>query len=283
MSPATFRSITTVFTPRLRAFAYPLYRLQVRSFSVSSTVGHLFTRSFPRTYRPLLPRFTSLGRKYNANTWPNLTRNQHSRRYTERLSLIRIDDGAIHLAQPAPRVHRSPHQDLGRAQSQVPELCRCPTASGHHRHASRRQTNRRQSVENNTQRHRHGHQVRSSFGFLRLHLGCCLSSQGLAAATVIAKVNGELWDLERPFEKDSSLQLIKFDDDEGRVLSHLASASVHDGASFSRQASVLALHSAHHGRGDGAVLRRLPLLRTTDRARLLLRHVSREPVSGDAP
>jgi threonyl-tRNA synthetase len=41
-------------------------------------------------------------------------------------------------------------------------------------------------------------------------------SQGLAAATVIAKVNGELWDLDRPFEKDSSLQLIKFDDEQGK-------------------------------------------------------------------
>ena len=42
-------------------------------------------------------------------------------------------------------------------------------------------------------------------------------SQGLAAATVISKVNGELWDLERPFEKDSTLQLIKFDDEQGRI------------------------------------------------------------------
>ncbi|CAF1361935.1 unnamed protein product, partial [Rotaria sordida] len=41
-------------------------------------------------------------------------------------------------------------------------------------------------------------------------------SQGLASATVIAKVNGELWDLDRPFEKDSSLELIKFDDEQGK-------------------------------------------------------------------
>lgn len=40
-------------------------------------------------------------------------------------------------------------------------------------------------------------------------------SPGLAAATVIAKVNGELWDLDRPFEKDSTLELIKFDDEQG--------------------------------------------------------------------
>ena len=44
------------------------------------------------------------------------------------------------------------------------------------------------------------------------------NSQGLAAATVIAKVNGELWDLDRPFEKDSTLQLIKFDDEQGNSL-----------------------------------------------------------------
>lgn len=31
----------------------------------------------------------------------------------------------------------------------------------------------------------------------------------------MAKVNGELWDLDRPFEKDSSLQLLKFEDPEG--------------------------------------------------------------------
>jgi threonyl-tRNA synthetase len=33
---------------------------------------------------------------------------------------------------------------------------------------------------------------------------------------VIAKVNGELWDLDRPLEKDSKLQLLKFDDQEGK-------------------------------------------------------------------
>ena len=40
-------------------------------------------------------------------------------------------------------------------------------------------------------------------------------SQGLADNTVIAKVNGELWDLDRPLEGDASLQLLKFDSDEG--------------------------------------------------------------------
>jgi len=43
-------------------------------------------------------------------------------------------------------------------------------------------------------------------------------SQGLADSTIIAKVNGDLWDLDRPFEKDSSLQLLKFDDPEGQYV-----------------------------------------------------------------
>ncbi|XP_021931128.1 threonine--tRNA ligase, cytoplasmic isoform X3 [Zootermopsis nevadensis] len=41
-------------------------------------------------------------------------------------------------------------------------------------------------------------------------------SQGLADNSVVAKVNGELWDLGRPLEKDSELQLLKFDDNEGQ-------------------------------------------------------------------
>ena len=42
-------------------------------------------------------------------------------------------------------------------------------------------------------------------------------SQGLADATVVAKVNSVLWDLDRPLEEDCSLQLVKFDDDEGEL------------------------------------------------------------------
>lgn len=39
-------------------------------------------------------------------------------------------------------------------------------------------------------------------------------SKSLANATVIAKVNDELWDLDRPLEGDVSLKLLKFDDDD---------------------------------------------------------------------
>lgn len=41
------------------------------------------------------------------------------------------------------------------------------------------------------------------------------NSQGLADNTVVAKVNGEVWDLDRPFEGDATLHLLKFDDPEG--------------------------------------------------------------------
>merc|ERR1719376_252617 len=43
-------------------------------------------------------------------------------------------------------------------------------------------------------------------------------SQGLADSTVVAKVNGDLWDLDRPLEKDAALQLLKYDDPEGQCV-----------------------------------------------------------------
>ncbi|CAG5130135.1 unnamed protein product [Candidula unifasciata] len=51
-------------------------------------------------------------------------------------------------------------------------------------------------------------------------------SQGLADSAVVAKVNGVLWDLDRPFEKDSSLQLFKFDDPEGKYVFWHSSAHI---------------------------------------------------------
>ncbi|XP_074651905.1 threonine--tRNA ligase 1, cytoplasmic-like [Tubulanus polymorphus] len=51
-------------------------------------------------------------------------------------------------------------------------------------------------------------------------------SQGLADSVVVAKVNGELWDLDRPFEKDAALQLIKFDDDDGQYVFWHSSAHI---------------------------------------------------------
>lgn len=51
-------------------------------------------------------------------------------------------------------------------------------------------------------------------------------SQGLADATVVAKVNSVLWDLDRPLEEDCSLQLVKFDDDEGQQVFWHSSAHI---------------------------------------------------------
>lgn len=54
----------------------------------------------------------------------------------------------------------------------------------------------------------------------------CGISQGLADNTVIAKVNNVVWDLDRPLEKDCSLQLLKFDDDEAQAVYWHSSAHI---------------------------------------------------------
>lgn len=41
-------------------------------------------------------------------------------------------------------------------------------------------------------------------------------SQGLADSVVIAKVNKELWDMDRPLEFSCNLKLLKFDDEEAQ-------------------------------------------------------------------
>ena len=51
-------------------------------------------------------------------------------------------------------------------------------------------------------------------------------SQGLADSTVIAKVNGALWDLDRPFEGDAELKLLKFDSDEGKTFYYSSNISM---------------------------------------------------------
>ncbi|SCV74133.1 BQ2448_6565 [Microbotryum intermedium] len=51
-------------------------------------------------------------------------------------------------------------------------------------------------------------------------------SKGLADKTVIAKVNGDLWDMERPFEKDSTLELLDFDHPEGKKVWWHSSAHI---------------------------------------------------------
>ena len=51
-------------------------------------------------------------------------------------------------------------------------------------------------------------------------------SKGLADNCVVAKVNGEVWDLDRPLESSARLELIKFDDEEGQAVFWHSSAHV---------------------------------------------------------
>ncbi|XP_015424591.1 PREDICTED: probable threonine--tRNA ligase 2, cytoplasmic [Myotis davidii] len=51
-------------------------------------------------------------------------------------------------------------------------------------------------------------------------------SRELAESTVIAKVNGELWDLDRPLEGDSALELLTFDNEEAQAVYWHSSAHV---------------------------------------------------------
>ncbi|XP_064232380.1 threonine--tRNA ligase 2, cytoplasmic isoform X2 [Aotus nancymaae] len=51
-------------------------------------------------------------------------------------------------------------------------------------------------------------------------------SQELAESTVVAKVNGELWDLDRPLEGDSSLELLPFDNEEAQTVYWHSSAHI---------------------------------------------------------
>lgn len=43
-------------------------------------------------------------------------------------------------------------------------------------------------------------------------------SQGLADNAVISRVNGELWDLDRPLEQDCSLEILRFDNDDAQAV-----------------------------------------------------------------
>lgn len=51
-------------------------------------------------------------------------------------------------------------------------------------------------------------------------------SQELAENTVVAKVNGELWDLDRPMEGDSTLELLMFDNEEAQAVYWHSSAHI---------------------------------------------------------
>ncbi|XP_040457412.1 threonine--tRNA ligase 2, cytoplasmic isoform X3 [Falco naumanni] len=51
-------------------------------------------------------------------------------------------------------------------------------------------------------------------------------SQALASNAVIAKVNGELWDLDRPLEGDCTLELLMFDNEEAKAVYWHSSAHI---------------------------------------------------------
>ena len=54
----------------------------------------------------------------------------------------------------------------------------------------------------------------------------CGISKGLADNSIIAKVNGVGWDLDRVLEGDASLELVKFTDDEGQMTFWHSSAHI---------------------------------------------------------
>ncbi|XP_068847375.1 threonine--tRNA ligase 2, cytoplasmic [Capricornis sumatraensis] len=51
-------------------------------------------------------------------------------------------------------------------------------------------------------------------------------SQELAETTVVAKVNGELWDLDRPLEGDATVELLTFEDEEAQAVYWHSSAHI---------------------------------------------------------
>lgn len=110
----------------------------------------------------------------------------------------------------------------------------------------------------------------------------CSPSQSLADSAVVCRVSGQLWDLDRPLERDCSLEFLRFDHEDAQAVSPpplgdllllLASPRLEERSDLQALAGLLALQRSHPGRGPGALLRRLFVLRTPDRERFLLRHV----------
>uniref|UniRef100_A0A8D3DV08 threonine--tRNA ligase n=1 Tax=Scophthalmus maximus TaxID=52904 RepID=A0A8D3DV08_SCOMX len=54
----------------------------------------------------------------------------------------------------------------------------------------------------------------------------CEISQGLADNAVISRVNGELWDLDRPLEQDCSLEILRFDNEDAQAVYWHSSAHI---------------------------------------------------------
>ncbi|KAM6943537.1 threonine--tRNA ligase 1, cytoplasmic [Xenentodon cancila] len=58
------------------------------------------------------------------------------------------------------------------------------------------------------------------------HQLACDISRGLADNAVISRVNGELWDLDRPLEQDCSLEILRFDNEEAQAVYWHSSAHI---------------------------------------------------------
>ena len=86
-------------------------------------------------------------------------------------------------------------------------------------------------------------------------------SKSLSEKVVIAKVDDELWDLERPLEKSCKLELLDFDHPEGALLNCLDETRL---INVSRQEGLLAFFRTRSRRGLGAPLWLPPLLGTPD-------------------
>ncbi|KAK6294382.1 hypothetical protein J4Q44_G00352120 [Coregonus suidteri] len=54
----------------------------------------------------------------------------------------------------------------------------------------------------------------------------CGISQGLADNAVISRVNGDLWDMDRPLEKSCSLEILRFDNDDAQAVYWHSSAHI---------------------------------------------------------
>uniref|UniRef100_A0A3Q2YHK7 threonine--tRNA ligase n=1 Tax=Hippocampus comes TaxID=109280 RepID=A0A3Q2YHK7_HIPCM len=54
----------------------------------------------------------------------------------------------------------------------------------------------------------------------------CDISQGLADNAVISRVNGELWDLDRPLERDCSLEILRFENEDAQAVYWHSSAHI---------------------------------------------------------
>ena len=89
-------------------------------------------------------------------------------------------------------------------------------------------------------------------------------SKGLAERIVIAKVNGELWDLERPLEGSVNLELLDFEHPDGLVSPCTSVPAVDDSCEL-REARVLAFIGPRPRRIRRETLRMPPVYWSSDR------------------